>query len=79
MVVANSVFKVVGKLSLRQQRSYSMMHMCFLCEARAFTLQVEKEKLPDDYDHLTNTFRNDFRELAGSAHMTTLSMGKTMV
>lgn len=38
-------------------------HVAFSAMRNAFTLRVEKEKAPEDYAHLTNTFRNDFREL----------------
>jgi replicative superfamily II helicase len=38
-------------------------HVAFSTMRNAFTLRVEKEKAPEDYAHLTNTFRNDFQEL----------------
>src|ERR1044072_7170293 len=38
-------------------------HVAFSTMRDAFTLRVEKEKVPEDYAHLTNVFRNDFREL----------------
>jgi hypothetical protein len=38
-------------------------HVAFSTMRDAFTLRVEREKYEGDYDHLTNTFRNDFREL----------------
>jgi replicative superfamily II helicase len=38
-------------------------HVAFSAMRDAFTLRVEKDKAASDYDHLTNTFRNDFREL----------------
>lgn len=38
-------------------------HVAFSAMRDAFTLRVEREKAAHDYDHLTNTFRNDFKEL----------------
>jgi len=38
-------------------------HVAFSVMRDAFTLRVEREKYAGDYDHLTNTFRGDFKEL----------------
>jgi replicative superfamily II helicase len=38
-------------------------HVAFSTMRDAFTLRVEKEKAPEEYKHLTNTFRNDFKDL----------------
>lgn len=38
-------------------------HVAFSAMRDAFTLRVEKTKSPEDYKHLANAFRNDFRDL----------------
>lgn len=38
-------------------------HVAFSSVRDSFTLEVEKSKHPNDYEFLTNVFRNDFKEL----------------